>query len=348
LSDAAPKIAVLGPGSWGTALAILLARHGADVALWGHEAAEVAALAHDRENRHYLPGIPLPDKLHPTTDLAAAIDGADEVLVVVPSFAFAEVVARVANLRPDIRSLSWATKGFDPASGQLLHQVARKLLPQAHLAVVSGPTFAKEVAKGLPTAVTVAATDAEHAHRLAGYLHGDTFRAYTADDIAGVEVGGAAKNVMAIAAGIADGLGFGANARAALITRGLVEITRLGLKLGGKPETFMGLAGLGDLTLTCTDNQSRNRRMGLALAAGKSIDEAKAEIGQAVEGVGTAREVYQLAQRLGVDMPITEQTYKVLYEGLDPRQAVMNLLQRDPKAERPDELEVPDDILDGG
>lgn len=348
MSDAAPKIAVLGPGSWGTALAILLARHGAQVALWGHTPEEIAALRRDRENKHYLPGIPLPDGLHPTDDLTGALDGADEVLVVVPSAAFAEVVARVAALRPDIRSLSWATKGFDPASGRLLHEVARELLPHAHLAVVSGPTFAKEVARGLPTAVTVAATDDEHAHRLAAYLHGDTFRAYTADDIAGVEVGGAAKNVMAIAAGIADGLGFGANARAALITRGLVEITRLGLRLGGKAETFMGLAGLGDLTLTCTDNQSRNRRMGLALAAGKTIEQARAEIGQAVEGVGTAREVYQLARQLEVEMPITEQTYKVLYEGLDPRQAVINLLQREPKAEQPEDLNGVDGLLDGG
>jgi glycerol-3-phosphate dehydrogenase (NAD(P)+) len=348
VNGSAPKIAVLGPGSWGTALAILLARHGADVTLWGHHPDEIAALRRDRENRHYLAGIPLPDSLQPTDDLAAALQGAEEVLVVVPSHAFAEVVAQVARLRPDLRSLSWATKGFDPASGRLLHEVARELLPRAHLAVVSGPTFAKEVAKGLPTAVTVAATDAEHAHRLAGYLHGDTFRAYTADDLVGVEVGGAAKNVMAIAAGIADGLGFGANARAALITRGLVEITRLGLELGGKPETFMGLAGLGDLTLTCTDNQSRNRRMGLALAAGKTIDEARSEIGQAVEGVGTAREVYQLARKLGVEMPITEQTYRVLYEGLEPHQAVVNLLQREPKSEQSESANSADGMLDGG
>jgi glycerol-3-phosphate dehydrogenase (NAD(P)+) len=348
VTGTAAKIAVLGAGSWGTALAILLARHGANVALWGHTPAEITALQRDRENRHYLPGIALPDRLQPTSDLAAALEGADEVLVVVPSHAFADVVRQVAELQPQLHSLSWATKGFDPNSGRLLHEVARDLLPHAHLAVVSGPTFAKEVAKGLPTAVTVAATDTEHAHRLAGYLHGDTFRAYTADDIAGVEVGGAAKNVMAIAAGIADGLGFGANARAALITRGLVEITRLGLELGGKPETFMGLAGLGDLTLTCTDNQSRNRRMGLALAAGKTIDQARAEIGQAVEGVGTAREVYQLARQLGVEMPITEQTYGVLYEGLDPHQAVLNLLQREPKSEQPEDDDDVDGMLDGG
>jgi glycerol-3-phosphate dehydrogenase (NAD(P)+) len=349
LRDSVPKIAVLGPGSWGTALAILLARHGASVCLWGHDPEEVAALSRDRENRHYLPDIPLPDGLTPSDDLAGCLECADEVLVVVPSHAFASVVAQVAALQPGLTSLSWATKGFDPASGRLLHEVAREQLPHAHLAVVSGPTFAREVAQGMPTAVTVAATDQQHATRLAGYLHGDTFRAYTSDDLAGVEVGGAAKNVMAIAAGIADGLGFGANARAALVTRGLAEITRLGLELGGKPETFMGLTGLGDLTLTCTDNQSRNRRMGLALAAGKTIDEARAEIGQAVEGVGTAREVYQLAQRLGVDMPITEQTYKVLYEDLAPRQAVLNLLQRQPKAEQPGPLNgAPDGILDGG
>ncbi|MFM1892323.1 MAG: glycerol-3-phosphate dehydrogenase, partial [Pseudomonadota bacterium] len=206
-------------------------------------------------------------------------------------------------------------------------------LPQADLAVISGPTFAGEVARGLPTAITVASTSPAHAQRLAGYLHGDTFRAYTSDDIIGVQVGGAAKNVMAIAAGIADGLGFGANARAALITRGLAEITRLGLALGAHAETFMGLAGLGDLALTCTDDQSRNRRMGLALARGLSIAEARAEIGQAVEGVATTREVFGLSQRLGVEMPITEQTYRVLYEGLAPEDAVHNLLGRRQKPE---------------
>lgn len=348
MSASPAKIAVLGAGSWGTALAMQLARAGAAVTLWGHDPAEVAALQADGENRHYLPGIPLPAGLTATDDLAAAIADVDEILVVVPSHAFAAVVARIAELKPELHSLSWATKGFDPASGRLLHAVAHEALPHTRLAVVSGPTFAREVAMGLPTAVTVAASEAEHGHRLAGYLHGEQFRAYTADDIAGVEVGGAAKNVMAIAAGIADGLGFGANARAALITRGLAEITRLGLALGGRPETFMGLTGLGDLTLTCTDNQSRNRRMGLALAAGKTIEQARAEIGQEVEGIGTAREVYQAANKLGVDMPITEQTYRVLYEGLDPKQAVINLLQRDPKPEQTDVLNGTDGMMDGG
>jgi glycerol-3-phosphate dehydrogenase (NAD(P)+) len=201
------------------------------------------------------------------------------------------------------------------------------------IGVISGPTFAAEVGRGLPTAVTVASTDEEHARRLADYLHSDCFRAYTSDDVVGVQVGGAVKNIMAIGAGIADGLGFGANTRAALITRGLAEIMRLGLALGGKEETFMGLAGLGDLSLTCTDNQSRNRRMGLALAEGKSIEEAKQEIGQEVEGVGTAREVHEKARKLGIEMPITEQIYRVLYEELSPKEAVNNLLKRRQKAE---------------
>ncbi len=328
-----PQIAVLGTGSWGTALAILLARYGCDVRLWGHSREEVQALLNDRENRYYLPGIPLPDNLKPDTDLAQCISGADEVLVVVPSHAFSNVCTRLAQLNPDLQSLSWATKGFDPENHQLLSQIAARHLPRTDLAVLSGPTFAAEVAKGLPTAITVASSCPVHGKRLAGYLHGDTFRAYTSTDLIGVQIGGGSKNVMAIGAGISDGLGFGANARAALITRGLSEITRLGLAMGGKADTFMGLAGLGDLALTCTDNQSRNRRMGLALARGLSIEEARKEIGQEVEGVGTAREVWRKAQQMGVDMPITEQVYNVLYEQLDPAQAVHNLLERQQRAE---------------
>ena len=333
MTTAGARIAVLGAGSWGTALAIQLARNGNRVALWGHDPAEVEALLRDRENRHYLPGISLPDGLQPDTDLATCLDKADEVLVVVPSHAFAAVCREVAGIRPELGSLSWATKGFDPDSQELLSTVARAVLPDSDLAVVSGPTFAGEVARGLPTAITVASDNAAQAERMAGYLHGENFRAYTSDDLVGVQVGGASKNVMAIAAGISDGLGFGANARAALITRGLSEITRLGLALGGRPETFMGLAGLGDLALTCTDDQSRNRRMGLALARGLDIDAAKKEIGQEVEGVSTAREVRAKAQSLGVEMPITEQTYQVLYGGLNPRAAVHNLLSREAKAE---------------
>jgi glycerol-3-phosphate dehydrogenase (NAD(P)+) len=327
------RLAVLGAGSWGTALAIQLARNGSSVALWGHDPDEVAALVRDRENRHYLPGVPLPDGLVPSSDLGTTVVNADEVLVVVPSHAFAGVCRAIARVRPGLKTLSWATKGFDPESGDLLSSVAAKELPDCDLAVVSGPTFAGEVARGLPTAITVASNNPMHADRVATYLHGENFRAYTSDDLVGVQVGGASKNVMAIAAGISDGLGFGANARAALITRGLHEITLLGLALGGKPETFMGLAGLGDLALTCTDDQSRNRRMGLALARGLDIAAARKEIGQEVEGVTTAREVRLKAQSLGVEMPITEQTYRVLYEGLAPSVAGHNLLSRQAKAE---------------
>lgn len=311
----------------------MLARQGAEVRLWGHDPRHVDRLAAQRVNQQFLPGVGLPTGLSPVADLARAIDGAGELLVVVPSHAFSRVLGEIAQTRRNPASISWATKGFEPQSSQLLHEVAQSIFPKAALAVLSGPTFAGEVARGLPTAITVASTDPEHAHRLASYLSGGSFRAYTSDDIIGVQVGGAAKNVMAIAAGISDGLGFGANARAALITRGLAEITRLGVALGARTHTFMGLAGLGDLALTCTDNQSRNRRMGLALADGRSVEQAREQIGQEVEGVGTARGVFHLSQRLQVEMPITEQTFRVLYEGLSPKTAVRHLLERRPKAE---------------
>ena len=326
------RIWVLGAGSWGTALAIDLARH-RPVSLWSHSREEVDILRRDHENRQYLPGIPFPEALTLEDDLGRLLEDCGEVLIAVPSHAFAGLCARIAELVPGLSSLSWATKGFEPESGKLLSEMAAHHVPQATLSVLSGPTFAREVAQGLPTAITVASTDLAHARRLADWVRSDHFRVYTSDDLVGVQVGGAAKNVMAIAAGISDGLGFGANARAALITRGLSEITRLGLALGGRAETFMGLAGLGDLVLTCTDDQSRNRRLGLALAPGQSVDQARVAIGQEVEGVGTAREVYRKAQALGIDMPITEQTWRVLYQGLSPREAVHNLLSRQPRAE---------------
>jgi glycerol-3-phosphate dehydrogenase (NAD(P)+) len=327
------SIAVLGAGSWGTALAILLGLNGHDVRLWGHLPQEVEALERDRENKAFLPGVPLPDSIRPQADLTQALVEVDEVLVAVPSHAFRVVVARVADLLDQHPGVTWATKGFEPGTQRLLSEVAAELLPGRELGVVSGPTFAGEVARQLPTAITVAATTQRHAERMAEILHAPWFRAYTSLDLVGVQVGGASKNVLAIAAGIADGLGFGANTRAALITRGLAEIMRLGLQLGGKAETFMGLAGLGDLVLTCTDNQSRNRRMGLALAEGLSIDAARARIGQEVEGVHTAQEVYRLSQQQGVEMPIAQQVYSVLYEGLDPVAAVHALLDRRQKPE---------------
>lgn len=328
-----PRIAVLGAGSWGTALAVLLARNQLSVRLWGHSPTHIQRLIVDAENLAFLPGVALPNELTVTNELFAAIGGAHEILVVVPSRAFAEVLEQIARCVPTPRSVSWATKGFEQGTGRLLHEVAHGYLPHADLAVLSGPTFAAEVARGLPTAITVASTSPAHAERLAGYLHCETFRAYTASDLVGVQIGGAVKNVMAIAAGISDGLGFGANARAALITRGLAEISRLGTTLGATAQTFMGLAGLGDLALTCTDDQSRNRRFGLAIAGGLTIEQAKAEIGQEVEGVGTTAEVFRLAHKHRVEMPITEQAHAILFKNKEPAAAVRALFERRLRAE---------------
>ena len=308
--------------------------------LWGHAPSEIAALTRDRENKLFLPGFPLPDGIQPVAELDEALEYSDDILLVIPSHAFADVVRRIAPRLGPHSGVAWATKGLDPASGRLLHEVAREALGNRELAVVSGPSFAKEVAAGLPTAVAVASSSTSFAQRIAALLHGDRFRAYTNEDVIGVEVGGAAKNVLAIATGIADGLGFGANTRAAIITRGLAELIRLGTALGGRRETFMGLAGLGDLVLTCTDDQSRNRRMGLALARGLDVERAKQEIGQEVEGVITAKTVWTIAQRLGLAMPITEQIFRVLYQGTTPSEAAAALLERTSKPEIDDAWEA--------
>ena len=283
----------------------------------------------DRANERYLPGVGFPDNLHPELDLNACLDNVQDILIVVPSHGLRETLKTIRPmLASDVR-ICWATKGFELSSGELPHQVAADVLgPDRPMAVLSGPTFAKEVAAGLPTAMTIAANNSEFASDLAEEISGDNFRAYTADDMIGVEVGGAVKNVMAIGAGLSDGLGFGANTRVALINRGLVEMTRLGLALGAKQDTFMGLAGMGDLVLTCTDDLSRNRRMGLALASGKTIEEAQEEIQQVVEGVLAAKAVKGVAERLGVDMPICLSIYKILHEGLSPRDAVAGLMSR--------------------
>jgi len=328
------NIALLGAGSWGTALAILAARNGCQVLLWGHNPAHVAALTRDRENKQFLSGLAFPDNLHISGDLAEIAAFSDLLLVCVPSHGFKDILVKLKPYVSRDVKIAWATKGFNPDDGSLLHEVVADVYgTDTPAAILSGPTFAREVAADLPTAITIAANQPEFANQLSDILHGGRFRTYTSSDVIGVEVGGAVKNVLAIAAGIADGLGFGANTRAALITRGLTEIIRLGVQLGGKPDTFMGLAGLGDLLLTCTDNQSRNRRFGLALGLGKDRAEATAEIGQEIEGVFAARETYLLAQKHGIEMPITEQTYKVLYEGLDPLTAVQNLLGREQKSE---------------
>jgi glycerol-3-phosphate dehydrogenase (NAD(P)+) len=317
-------------------------RHGGPVTLWGHESNHMADLASQNSNERYLPGIKLPEALNIEPDLEAAVKGAQDVLVVVPSHVFRSVLGAIQPFIKNDSRLIWATKGLEAGSGKLLHEVATEVLgDKLSMAVLSGPTFAREVAEGLPTAVTIASQNQAFAHDMAARFHSETFRAYTNDDVIGVEIGGAVKNVLAIATGIADGLGFGANTRAALITRGLAEMMRLGEAVGGKQgdqqsgrkETFMGLAGLGDLVLTCTDNQSRNRRFGLALGKGDDMEEALAHIDQVVEGVQTAREVFELAQREAVDMPITEQVYEVLYESRSPKKAVHELLARVQKAE---------------
>jgi len=322
-------VAVLGAGSWGTALALHLARTGHRTWLWGRSERRMAEMAGQRVNRRYLPGATFPDWLNVGHDLGAALAEADEVLIAVPSHSFRAMLTDLAPLlRPGMR-VAWATKGFELETGNLPHQIARQVLGKdVPIAVLSGPTFAREVGAGLPTAMTVASPDADYAMSLARGLSGLSFRAYASTDMVGVEVGGATKNVIAIGAGICDGLGFGANTRVALITRGLAEMMRLGVALGGSRETFMGLAGLGDLVLTCTDDQSRNRRCGLALAAGKSAAEAQHDIGQVVEGVPAARAVRLAALKAGVEMPITEQIHRVLYEGTTPKEAVSTLMRR--------------------
>jgi glycerol-3-phosphate dehydrogenase (NAD(P)+) len=329
-----PCVAVLGSGSWGTALAVHLARTGHRTILWGIETEELDAMARDRVNARYLPGVRLPDGVEIEHDFARSVMQADQLLVVVPSHAFREVLERVKPLLRPGQRVAWATKGFELSTGRLPHDVASEVLgPSVPTAVLSGPTFAKEVGAGLPSAMTVASKDPGYAMQLARSISGEKFRAYASDDMIGVEVGGATKNVLAIGAGISDGLGFGANTRVALITRGLAEMMRLGVALGADKDTFMGLAGLGDLVLTCTDDQSRNRRCGLLLAAGKTPAEAQTEIRQVVEGVLAARAVHDVAKRLGVVMPISEQIYRVLYEGLAPRDAVVALMTRTIRSE---------------
>lgn len=334
-----PSFAVLGAGSWGTALAALLARHGHAVTLWGRDREVVAAIDTRHENPRYLPDIRLPDTLRATTDLGAALADARQVLVVVPSHAFAETLRALAPLRPATAGVAWATKGFEPGSGRFLHEVAAELLgPQVPLAVVTGPSFAKEVAIGLPTALTVHSDDAGFAELVAEALHGPAFRAYTGNDMTGAELGGAMKNVLAVATGVADGMQLGLNARAGLVTRGLNEMLRLGRVIGGRAETLVGLAGLGDLVLTCTGDLSRNRRLGLALGRGQSIDEAVREIGQVVESIQTADEVMRLAERHGVELPIAENVRDVLHGDISPEEGLRRLMARERKAEFPESL----------
>jgi glycerol-3-phosphate dehydrogenase (NAD(P)+) len=334
MAGALKPIGIVGAGSWGTALAISLAKNGRAVKLWSVDRSELDPLPKDRENKRYLPGCPFPEPLGIEFDLQRLVADCDDLLVVVPSHGFRATLKQIADCAPKALRLAWATKGFEMESGKLLHEVAREVFgAKTSLAVLSGPTFAKEVARGMPTAVTIASNDPRFAAEFAKAISSPVFRAYTSDDLAGVEVGGTVKNIIAIGCGISDGLGFGANARAALITRGLTEIARLGSKLGAKPETFQGLTGLGDLVLTCTDDQSRNRRMGLGLATGKSVKQVATDIGQVVEGVYAAEAVHVLATRLGVEMPICEQIYRIVHQDQDARVAVEALMKRSLKQE---------------
>ncbi|MGH8227145.1 MAG: NAD(P)H-dependent glycerol-3-phosphate dehydrogenase [Steroidobacteraceae bacterium] len=335
MSDSgAAAIAVLGAGSWGTALAIQFARSGKPTRLWGRDAARMAVMRAERCNARYLPQTQFPESLAVEPSLTVAVRGAADVLIAVPSREFRAVLERLAPVLTAAARLAWATKGFEPSSGKLPHQVARDALGgNRSLAVLSGPTFANEVGAGLPTAMTVASPDAGFATALAHELSSANFRAYTSTDIAGVEVGGAVKNVLAIGAGLSDGLGFGANTRVALITRGLVEMTRLGVALGARRETFMGLAGLGDLVLSSTDDQSRNRRFGLLLAGGKTVQEALAAIGQTVEGYLAAATVHDVAAREQVEMPLCAGIRRILYDGQPAREVVRALMLRPIKAE---------------
>ena len=329
------KIAVLGAGSWGTALAVHLSGKDLPIYLWDHDLNHINMLKKDYENKKHLPKINFPKSLNIATDLKSAIIDADYFLIVVPSEACRVVLDSIlTQTQSKPISVIWAGKGFDNQTTGLISSVFSEKLPAtSRFGIISGPSFAKEVAEGRPAAVTIASEDQKFASELAELFSTPYFRVYTSDDVPGIQLGGGIKNILAIAAGISDGLGYGANARAALITRGLNEILQLGDKFGAKRETMFGLSGLGDLVLTCTDDQSRNRRLGLALATQKTLEEAKKDIQQVAEGAAAAQVVNDMGRKFGLDMPICSVVYKVLYEQMSPEQAVTELLEREQKPE---------------
>lgn len=326
-------IALIGAGSWGTALALQLARNGHTVNLWGHEPEHIERLLQDRENKEFLAGIALPENIHPMSSLQQATQGVRHVLIVIPSKAYREFLKSLKPYLDQQARVFWASKGFEIETGKFLHQLVIEELGIEHYGVISGPTFATEVARNLPAAVTCAGSHEDSTLEYAELLHGGHFRCYTSTDVIGVEIGGALKNVLAIAVGAVDGLGLGSNTRAALITRGLAEIMRFSEKMGGHRETLMGLSGLGDLILTSTDNQSRNRRFGLAVGQGQGIEHAIASIGQTVEGYRAAKAVYSIARQEGLSLPIIEQVYLVLYQNKSIADAVNDLEKRELKPE---------------
>ena len=332
--DKLAPIGVLGAGSWGTALAIHLAKNNNPVVLWGPDSASIALMRQHKVNQRYLPDIRLPDALQVESELSK-LSPIQDLLIAVPSHAFLDLLQKISVLGDkNKRRVLWATKGFIPDSAQFLSEAAEQILGTAiPMGVISGPSFAKEVAIGLPTAVTIASKNQVFLDDMQARFHGLSFRVYTAYDLIGVQLGGAVKNVLALAVGMSDGLGYGANARAALITRGLAEMMRLGVKLGAKPETLTGLSGLGDLVLTCTDNQSRNRRMGLKLGEGQAIASIEQEIGQVIEGKQNAELVCMLANKHEVDMPICQIIYDVLFNNMPVKDAVNALLLRPSRTE---------------
>lgn len=325
-------IAVLGAGAWGTALALLISKTHS-VILWSHDTDQIDQLKRDGENQRYIPGVRFPSTLECSSDLLSTIKRADGVLIAAPSHAFREVYTALASIMPYELPLSWATKGLDNVHHRLLSDVVEELTPGKKFAIISGPSFAKEVALGKPTAITLAHNDEATALFWQGILHTDHFRVYTIHDFVGAQLAGAVKNVLAVATGMADGLRLGANTQAALITRGLNEMMRLGAQLGARPETFMGLAGVGDLILTCTDNQSRNRRFGKLMGEGYTLSDAITKIDQVVEGIQAAKLIHELAIANKVEMPITQQVYEVLYQHKTVAAAVNDLLARIPKQE---------------
>lgn len=335
MDDNKPAVAVLGAGSWGTALAAVLARNGVPTTLWGRDAQALEAMRTTRRNARYLPEMELPESLAYQPDIAAAVRGARVLLIVTPSHAFAELISRIAGEVAPGTGVAWATKGFDPASGRFLHEIVAERLPGVPAAIVTGPSFAREVALGLPTALTVHSATEAFAQTVAQLLHSTRLRAYTGSDVIGAELGGAMKNVLAVATGVADGMQLGLNARAGMITRGLNEMLRLGAAIGARPETLMGLAGLGDLVLTCTGDLSRNRRLGLALGRGTSLKDAVAEIGQVVESIETVDTVMRLAKRHGIELPISHGVQRVLHEEITPTEGMRELLARERKPEYP-------------
>lgn len=326
-------IAVLGAGSWGTALAILLARNGQPVRLWDRDPENISRMYHQHSNPRYLPDITFPDQLEVFANLEEVLHGVRDILIAVPSVGFRDIIKQIQSLVHADTRIVWGTKGLDPESGDLLHLVAKNILGDRPIAIISGPSFAREVALGLPTAVTLANNDKSFAQDLVDRFHNAVFRIYLSTDLIGVQICAAAKNVLAVAVGASDGLGFGANARCALITRGVAEMMRLVKATGGKVETAIGLPGIGDLVLTATDDQSRNRRFGFALGSGKNLVEVRQEIGQVVEGADNAAKLYALAQRMQVEMPIIEQVNLVINENVSALTAMKTLLSRDIKEE---------------